>query len=202
VRPKQVTKLRASSPVDLERTRAFCRGDVIVALDGAPTKGPGAAEALMQVTHKKEGATVKLTYVRNGETRTADVTVALRKNVMRNDPAWQQESKYPPTVGQMVFGGTAQVMANLALTERYPRDVLLNVSVANKSATAFNIDDAKFFVLDGTGQQLRHVSLDEIKYAIQLQVARNWRGGTIRPRPCLLHKNNTQSLVLKTEITR
>jgi membrane-associated protease RseP (regulator of RpoE activity) len=158
-------------------------GDVIVALDGAPTKGPDAAEALMLVTHKKEGETVKVTYVRNGETRTVSVTVALRKNVMRNDPAWQQESKYPPTVGQMVFGGTGQVMANLALTDRYPNDVILNVSVANKGATAFSIDDAKFFVLDGTGQQLRHVSLEEIKYAIQLQVARNWRGGNYPPPP-------------------
>ena len=38
-------------------------------------------------------------------------------------------------------------------------------------------DDLKLFVLDGTGQQLRHVSLDEIKYGIQLSVAQSRKGG-------------------------
>ena len=115
--------------------------------------------------------------------KTVSVTVALRKNVLRNDTTWQQESMFPPTVGQTIFGGTALVMANLALTDQLPNDVILNVSIENKDASAFSIDDTKFFVLDGTGQQLRHVSLDEIKYGIQLQVARNWKSGNYPPPP-------------------
>jgi hypothetical protein len=66
---------------------------------------------------------------------------------------------------------------------QYPSHVFLNVYVASKDAAPFVADDTKFFILDGTGQQLRHVSLDEIKYGIQLQVAQNWKGGNYPPPP-------------------
>jgi membrane-associated protease RseP (regulator of RpoE activity) len=158
-------------------------GDVIVSMDGTSVKRLDAAEALEPIVHKKEGETVNLMYVRNGETKTVSVTVALRKNLLRNNATWQQESKFPPTVGQTVFGGRAVVMANLTQADQLPNDVILNIGIANKDAPAFAIDDTKFFVLDGSGQQLRHVSLDEIKYGIQLSVAQNWKGGDYPPPP-------------------
>src|ERR1700685_1097610 len=78
---------------------------------------------------------------------------------------------------------TRSGLAQLAESEQYPSDVFLKVYVASKDAAPFAADDTKFFILDGTGQQLRHVSLDEIKYGIQLQVAQNWKGGNYPPPP-------------------
>jgi hypothetical protein len=102
---------------------------------------------------------------------------------MANDAAWQQESKFPPLVGQPIFGGAAQVTVAMFQTEQYPNHAFLQVHISSRDALPFIADDMKFFVLDGTGQQLRHLSLDEIKYGIQLSVAQNWRGGNYPPPP-------------------
>jgi hypothetical protein len=67
------------------------------------------------------------------------------------------------------------------------------VSFFSKDAPPFAVDDNKFFVLDGTGQQLRHVSLDEIKYSIQLSVAQNWKGGNYPPPPAPVSRQYTIS---------
>src|ERR1019366_4100998 len=116
--------------------------------------------------------------------KTASVAVALRKNVLQNEPAWQKEGKLPPGVSQYLFGGSATVIATLDESEQFPSDVSLYVSfLSNKDAPAFVADDTKFFILDGTGQQLRRLSLDEIKYGIQLSVAQNWKGGNYPPPP-------------------
>ncbi len=157
-------------------------GDIILSIDGASVKGVETSEALRTIVGKKEGEAINLTFVRNGETKTVSVLATLRKKLLRNEAWWQQESKLAPAVGQFIFGGSAAVTANLAQTEQFPNHLFLNVSIASKDATAFAIDDTKFFVLDGTGQQLRHVSLDEIKYGIQLSVAQNWKGGNY-PQP-------------------
>ena len=161
-------------------------GDVILSMDGTSIKGVDTAEALKPIAHKKEGETVNLMFIRNGETKTASVTVALRKKLLQNDASWQQESKLAPAVGQFIFGGTAQLTAQLVESEQFPSHVALNVyftSFSGKDTSAFVADDTKFFILDGTGQQLRHLSLDEIKYGIQLSVAQNWKGGNYPPPP-------------------
>ncbi|HVB59053.1 MAG TPA: PDZ domain-containing protein [Candidatus Acidoferrales bacterium] len=169
-------------------------GDVILSVDGTSVKGVGASEALKSIAGKKEGETVNLAFVRNGATKTTSVTVALRKTLQGYEAWWQQESKLAPAVGQFIFGGSATVTANLGQTEQFPSDVFLNVSIASKEAMAFAVDDAKFFVLDGTGQQLRHVSLDEIKYEIQLSVAQNWKGRNFpQPPPPPLQRQYTIS---------
>jgi len=158
-------------------------GDVILSLDGTSVKGVDAADALKPILHKKEGETVNLMFIRNGETKTASVAVGLRKNVLRNDPAWQKEGKLDPGVSQLLFGGVT-MRAELAEFEELPNDVFLYVGFySSKDAPAFVADDTKFFILDGAGQQLRHVSLDEIKYGIQLSVAQNWKGGNYPPPP-------------------
>src|ERR1035438_2585872 len=61
--------------------------------------------------------------------------------------------------------------------ERFPHHAFMFVNLYNWDGLPVTADDMKFFVVDGTHQQLRHVSLDEIQYSIQLSVARHWRGG-------------------------
>lgn len=143
----------------------------------------GTSEALKAVAQKKEGETLSLLINRSGETKTTNVTVARRKNVWANEAGWQQEIKLPPGVSQYIFGGSVAATATLTQTEQRPSNIFLLVSIYSKDAPPFAVDDLKFFVLDGTNQQLRHVSLDEIKYGIQLEVARNWKGGNYPPPP-------------------
>jgi hypothetical protein len=158
-------------------------GDTILSLDGTSLRGADMSETLRHVAQKKEGETVSLTINRNGEVKTINVAVALRKNLLANDAGWQEEIKLPPAISQVIFGGSTAVSARLTQTEQQPNDVFLFVFFYSKDAPPFTADDLKFFVLDGTNQQLRHVSLDEIRYGIQLEVARNWKGGNYPPPP-------------------
>lgn len=158
-------------------------GDVITSIDGASIKGIDTVQALKLIAHKRAGETVNLTINRNGEAKTLIVVADTRNHMLANNPDWQKESKLPPGVGQFIFGGSAAVTAALFQTGQYPSDAFLMLSIYSKNAPAFSADDMKFFVLDGTGQQLRHVSLDEIKYGIQLSVAQNWKGGNYPPPP-------------------
>jgi len=176
-------KVETVTPGGPASNAGISSGDLILSVDGVSLKSLSTTDALKAIARKKEGETANLMFVRNGETKTASVVVVLRKNFLKNDPSWQQESKSPPGVSQLIFGGSAGVLAQLAESEQYPSDVFLKVYVASKDAVPFAPDDTKFFILDGTGQQLRHVSLDEIKYGIQLQVAQNWKGGNYPPPP-------------------
>jgi hypothetical protein len=152
-------------------------GDLIVSVDGTSVKGVDTSEALKMIAQKKEGEVANIVLNRSGETKTITVTVRVRKQLLASDAQWQKESTLPPGVGQTIFGGSGAVTAVLGQSEQHPNDVFLYLYISSKDAPAFAIDDLKFFVLDGTSQQLRHVSLDEIKYGIQLEVARNWKGG-------------------------
>src|SRR5439155_124807 len=158
-------------------------GDVIVSVDGVLAKSLNPSELRNLVRRKRAGDTVALAFSRNGETRTASVPVESTKKVWERDADWIQDTKLPPAVGQVLFRGSATVLTNLAQMPQYQSCVFLDVHVTNKDADALVADDAKFFVLDGTGQQLRHVSLDEIKYNVQLSVEQNWRGGNSPPPP-------------------
>lgn len=158
-------------------------GDVIVSVDGTSVKGLDTAEALKMIAQKKDGEVANIALNRNGEPKAIAVTVGVRKRLLANDAQWQKESTLNPAVGQLIFGGSASVVVSLGQTERYPSDVILIPSIFSKDAPPFVADDLKFFVLDGTGQQLRHVSLGEIKYGIQLTIARNWKGGNYPPPP-------------------
>jgi membrane-associated protease RseP (regulator of RpoE activity) len=158
-------------------------GDVIVALDGTTTKNLDASTVLKPIAQKRDGETLSVALNRNGQSRTIAVTVAARKRMLANDAAWQHESKLPPAISQLIFGGSVQVIVNLYQAEQYPNHAFLMISLYSKDAPSFIADDMKFFLLDGTGQQLRHVSLDEIKYGIQLSVAQNWKGGNYPPPP-------------------
>lgn len=158
-------------------------GDVVLSVDGSSIKGAEDSDASplwKRLWRKPAGDVVNLAYTRNGETKTANVVVELRKTMYAKE--LQEESKLPPTVAQSIFGGSAVVAARLYQVGQFP-NVVLVASIASKDAPAFIADDTKFFVLDGTGQQLQHVSLDQIRYGIQLSVAQNWKGGNYPPPP-------------------
>jgi hypothetical protein len=170
-------KVEAVTPGFPAAIAGILPGDIIASMDGTPTKGLDTTEIVKLIAHKQDGEGLNLTINRKSEAKTFAVTVGARKRLLANDAQWQAESKSPPGVSQIIFGGSVGVLAQLAESEQYPSDVFLNVYVASKDAAPFVADDTKFFILDGTGQQLRHVSLDEIKYQIQLLVAQNWKGG-------------------------
>lgn len=152
-------------------------GDIVTSMDGTSTKGLDRAEIVKLIAHKQDGETLNLTLNRNGEAKTIAVKVGAKKRLLASDPQWQAENKFPPAVSQFIFGGSAAIAATLFQSEQYPNDAVLGVYLSSKDAPSFAVDDTKFFVLDGTGQQLRHVSLEEIKYGIQLALAQNWKGG-------------------------
>jgi len=177
-------KVESVSPGGPAQRAGIQPGDVILSADGSPMKDVDDETWKSRVLGSKKARDVlNLVYSRNGETKTASVVLELRKNVLAKDPQWLKESKLPPAVAQRIFGGGAVVVAGLAEQGQFPSHVFLVVDIASKDAPPFVADDTKFFVLDGTGQQLQHVSLDEIRYAIQLSLAQNWRGGNYPPPP-------------------
>jgi hypothetical protein len=177
-------KLETVVPGSPAATAGILAGDVVVAQDGVPTKGLDALEAIQAIAQKKAGDKIELTINRNGETKTLTVVVDTRKHLYENDPGYQSQNKLPPAVRQPILGGSASVVARLGRLESdSPGIVHLQLWVVSKDAPAFEVDDKKFFVLDGTRQQLRHISLDEIKYTIQSDLAQKWRGGDYPPPP-------------------
>jgi|HubBroStandDraft_5_1064220.scaffolds.fasta_scaffold69004_1 membrane-associated protease RseP (regulator of RpoE activity) len=159
-------------------------GDIIASIDGSSTKGLDTTEIASLIAKKQDGEILSLTINRNGVPNIVAVRVGSKKRLLANDPQWQEYKKFPPAVGQFIFGRTAAIQATLFLSEQYPNDAFLGIHIeSGKDAPSFTVDDTKLFVLDGTGQQLRHVSLDEIKYQIQVLVAQNWKGGNYPPPP-------------------
>jgi hypothetical protein len=158
-------------------------GDIIRSIDGVSVKGLDAGEALKPIAKKLDGETLTVELERNGQSKTIAVTVGIRKHLLANDLGWQKETDLPPGVAQPIFGGAAFLTVAMFQTEQHPNHAFLYVELYSKDAPSFMTDDLKFFVLDGTGQQLRHISLDEIRYGIQLAVAQNWRGGNYPPPP-------------------
>jgi membrane-associated protease RseP (regulator of RpoE activity) len=152
-------------------------GDVVASIDGEAVNGLDSSEITKLIAHRQDGETLNLAINRNGGERTFAVKVGVKKRLFANDPQWQAESKSPPGVSQFIFDGSAAIGATLFQSEQYPNDIFLGVYIFSKDSPSFVVDDSRFFVLDGTGQQLRHVSLDEVKYGIQLLVAQNWKGG-------------------------
>ena len=177
-------KIQTVIPGGPAATAGILAGDVVVALDGASVKGLDTSEWRKAIAQKKAGEKIELTINRNRETKNLTVVVDTRKHVYENDPAYQNERKLAPAVGQYILGGSVSVSAFLFQKESdAPGYAHLELLIASKDAPPFEVDDRKFFVLDGTRQQLRHISLDELKYDIQRDVARYWRGGDYPPPP-------------------
>jgi serine protease Do len=82
--------------------------DVIVAVDGTPIKD--GDELVGIISAKSPGATVKLTYLRNGKRETTDVGIADRAKLFANADSSGDDSNAPDNsdVGQNKLGITVQ----------------------------------------------------------------------------------------------
>jgi hypothetical protein len=78
------------------------------------------------------------------------------------------ESTQPPAITQYIFDGHASITALISQTPSQLQSVNALPYLSNIDLPPLSVDDAKFFVLDGNGQQLRHMSLEEVRYPIQL----------------------------------
>lgn len=167
----QVTNIQPSGPAEKAGLRV---GDVLLGIDEKPLAELNQDD-FYEALAKNPGEALQLRYSRNGQESTARLAVEPRAKV------YPDESKMPPSITRLVFGGRANVLVAVAQAPDQPQSIVVWILLANKEAPVFNVDDAKFFVLDGQGQQLQRLALDEVRYSIQLWVAQNWRGGNYPP---------------------
>lgn len=147
-------------------------GDTLITMDGKTLSGFSTLD-FIEASKKNAGETLRLSYVRNGQKSEATSTLARRAEVYPN------EAKLPATIAQPVFDGRVSVTAELL--RQNTNSVVLSVLFSNPEIPLLNVDDAKFFVLDGEGQQLQRLSLDEVRFSIQQLVAQKWHGGNYPP---------------------
>lgn len=173
----QVDSVRPGQPAADADLRS---GDIILSVDGISMRG---SQDLSPITRKRDGETAILEVLRGDLSLIVPVTVRIKKYLYSNDPAYRQEREAPPGVDQPILGGRGRVLARMFRSERDPSQVFLKIMVQIQSGPPVQLDDSRYFVLDGTGQQARHVSLEELKYSIGLSVASNWKGGNYAPPP-------------------
>jgi membrane-associated protease RseP (regulator of RpoE activity) len=78
-------QVKAVTPGGPAASAGFLPGDVILSVDGSSVKGLDEAEPVKSIAYKKEGETINVCFVRNGDTKSASVVVVLhKKNWMRN----------------------------------------------------------------------------------------------------------------------
>lgn len=163
-----VTKVWPGGPAEQAGLR---ENDIIEAVDG---KQLGALQigGFYSLLTSNPGEVISLQYVRAGQIGTAKVTMESRSEVY-HQPATAMALEQP------IFGGHAMILA--AISPYNAESVLVYIKFSSDNSPAFLPDDAKFFVLDGNGEQLRRETLDQIKYGVQLYVAQNWRDGVYPP---------------------
>ncbi|MGA9787996.1 MAG: PDZ domain-containing protein [Candidatus Sulfotelmatobacter sp.] len=166
-----VTAVMPGSPAE---TSGLKQGDVIKTVNGKPASDLSQMDFYGELK-RKSGDSLQLVLAKAGQESTIELTAELRSKV------YEQESKMPPSIGQLILDGHANVMA--ALAQDNPQRVFLWLQVSNVDAPSLTLDDAKFFVLDGQRQQLHHVTLPEIQYSIQTSVAQNMHSGSYTPPP-------------------
>jgi hypothetical protein len=149
-------------------------GNVIVSVDDKPvaTMSENDFDTLLS---KKPGGSYKFRFLKSGTAVEAAVTVETRNQVYPDD------SKAAPSVAQRVLDGHAVLTVALSQTPSKPQAVVLWLMLSNLDASPAAIDDLKCFVLDSQARPLRHVSLGEVKYAIQSWMAQNSYGGKYPP---------------------
>jgi hypothetical protein len=150
------------------------QGDVIKKVNGKPASDLSQMDFNSELK-KKPGESLQLVLAKAGQESTTELTAELRSKV------YPQESKMPPSIGQLILDGHANVTA--ALAEDNPQRVFLWLLVSNLDVPSLMLNDAKFFVLDGQRQQLHRVTLPEIQYSIQTLVAQNMHSGSYTPPP-------------------
>ena len=169
-------KVAATTPAGPAEKSGLQIGDVITVVDGNSVTGFGQAD-FYRLLAKKPGETVQIGYVRNGQQSQVTVSVESRGQV------YPADAKLPPLISQFLFDGHAVVTASISQAPSQSQSIMVGLQFSNIDAQILTLDDSKFFVLDGQGQQLRHMALDEIKYSIRSWVARNWHGGNYQAPP-------------------
>lgn len=164
----QVTRVWPGGPAELAGLR---ENDVITTVDGKQlaTLQIGGFWALLA---RNPEEVVDLQYMRAGQIGTAKVTMKSRSEVYHQPATWMG-------VEQPIFDGHAMVTATIAPFNI--ESVVVFIGFSSDNSPAFLPDDAKFFVLDGNGEQLRRETIDQIKYGVRLYVAQNWRDGVYPP---------------------
>jgi hypothetical protein len=150
-------------------------GDVITSADGQSVSNLGQIEFNTFLLRKQPGQTIKLAYLRKNQQMQALVLVDIRGKV------YPADTKRPPAVSQFIFDGHALITAAVSQMSSQQQSVMLWLILTNVDASMIPVDDSKFFVLDGEGQQLRQLSLNEVKYSIQAWLAQTWHGGNYPP---------------------
>ncbi len=154
-------------------------GDSIISVDGKSAAN-WSDDEFADAVRKNPGDSLKLTYSR-GETP-SEATLTLGK-ITEVYPDAIKEMTFAPGLTQWISEKTG-VSAYLAQNSGYPTAVTLWLEVFNKpDAPISNLDAAKFFILDGQGQQLNQFTGAQQKYVVQQWLAQNWRGGTYAAPP-------------------
>jgi hypothetical protein len=148
--------------------------DLLVSIDGEPLADLRMIR-VQELLTRKLGGTISVIYIRNEQKAEAGITVEPRSKV------YGEEANRPPTVSQFVFDDHAVLSVVLSQSPSQPQSLIVWLRLINFDGPMLSVDDSKFFLLDGQGQQLRHMSVDEVKYSIQLWLSQNWRGGNYPP---------------------
>jgi hypothetical protein len=151
--------------------------DLILSVNGQPLLGMQLQEAY-RLFNIPVGQQVTLSYKR-GEVVGSAVAVTLPKKTVY--PEMAAEEQLPPALQQEIFDG--KTLLTIGAT---PTNAGLSVwlTVTNfEGASMLQVDESKFFALDGARRQLRHYTTEELKYSVQLWAAANTRAGYYPPPP-------------------
>ena len=145
-------------------------GDVITAIGGKSTVGLSAG-VFYDMLRSRPGDSINITFLRGTQEQTVALKAASRLSV------YPAEASLPPAISDTVFDDWDITML-LGQAANTPNGVTLWVRIASESdSPVMNLNIGKFFILDGTQQQLSEVTGDQMKYVIEQTVAQNLRGG-------------------------
>ncbi len=168
-----VTEVATGGPAE----RAGIRVDDIVTRLNGKTLAHLSQYDFERAVSQDPGGTISLSLMRKGQPHVAKVSVEAKAT----DPD-SKGGVSPPGISQYVMDGHTAVTA--FLEQWGPEIVALSLYFTNKSAPTFEVNQSKFFLLDGEGQPTRRLSHEEVRYSIDLWVSKHWREGS-HPPPAL-----------------
>ncbi len=144
-------------------------GDMLIAMDGKDVSSLDSDSFPTMIASMKPGSHIAVAYSRNGVELKTSLTIVARGTL---DPT---QAKIPLGVGQSIFDQRGAVVAVVGQMQD-PHFVTVSLRFENWKGPAFQVDDAKFFALDGDGHQLTRWTLEQMKYSAQLWMAENQKG--------------------------
>jgi hypothetical protein len=162
-----VMEVAAKGPAERAGIRVH---DIVTRLNGKTLARLSQYDFERAVT-QDPGSTVGLSFMRKGQPHVAKVSVEAKAT----DPN-PKRSGSPPGISQYIMDGHTAI--TVFLEQWGPEVVALSLYFTNKSAPEFEVNPSKFFLLDAEGQPMRRLSIDEVKYSIDLWVSKHWREGS------------------------